>query len=259
MTSETYFEALSEGRYRATSAVGGAWNETEQHIAMPLGLMVHAVERDAASRREDALQIARLNFDILGTVPVGEVHVDVRLIRPGRTIELVEASLRYQERTIVILRAWLLAQYDAGPLSGHSLDPLPGWDEMTPWDASAQWPGGFIASLSGRRSWHHPGRAQAWIHTDLPLVSGEPVSDFAQFCGLLDVSNGLAVRASPVEAMYPNVDLNASFFRCPEGTQVGYDTDVSFGSSGLGVTHSVIHDLHGPVGVVTQTLTVRRR
>lgn len=259
MTLETYFVAEGEGRYRATAAVGGAWNASEQHIAMPLGLMVHAVERESRARRQDSLQIARLNFDILGTVPVGEVQVQVRVLRPGRTIELVEATLHHQDRTIVILRAWLLAQYDAGPLSGHCLAPLPAWEEMTPWDASTQWPGGFIASLTGRRRWHQHGRAQAWIRTDLPLVTGEPVSDFAQFCGLLDVSNGLAVRASPEEAMYPNVDLNASFFRCPEGTQVGYDTDVSFGPSGLGVTHSVIHDLHGPVGVVTQTLTVRRR
>jgi hypothetical protein len=38
---------------------------------------------------------------------------------------------------------------------------------------------------------------------------------------------------------------------------VGFDTSVSFGATGLGLTSSVIHDQDGPVGTLAQTLTVR--
>lgn len=256
---ESYFVALGQGHYRATEAVSGAWNEAEQHIAMPLGLMVHAVETDAAQRREDPLQISRLSFDILGTVPVGDVRVEVEVLRPGRTIELVQARLSHHDRTIVMLRAWLLQRFESSALEGTELPAIPSWEQMPSWEASNEWPGAFIRSIEGRRISHGAGRSQAWVRTDLPLVHGERFSQTAAFCGLLDVANGLAVRVSPQQALYPNVDLTASFFRTPHGERVGYDTDVSFGPSGLGVTHSVIHDTEGPVGVVTQTLTVRAR
>jgi hypothetical protein len=38
---------------------------------------------------------------------------------------------------------------------------------------------------------------------------------------------------------------------------VGFDTAVSIGPSGIGLTHSIIHDETGPIGAVSQSLTVR--
>ena len=38
--------------------------------------------------------LARLTFEILRPVPVGEVEVAARLLRPGRRCELLEAELR---------------------------------------------------------------------------------------------------------------------------------------------------------------------
>ena len=254
-----YFIPLGDDRYRATEAVSGAWNEAEQHISTPLGLMVHAVEKDAAARRENPLQLCRLSFDILGTVPVGEVHLDVEVLRPGRTIELVEARMMYENRTIVILRAWGLAAFDTEDIEGSPLRPMPAAEELSPWDATSIWPGGFIASTTGRRHYCEPGRAQAWISSPIPLVEGEQVSSFAKFCALLDTANGIAIRSQPEEVAFPNVDLTASFFRIPQGEEVGYETQVSFGPTGLGLTHSIIHDTQGPVGSLTQQLTVRTR
>ncbi|TLP99535.1 thioesterase family protein [Nesterenkonia salmonea] len=252
-----YFIPLGGERYQATQAVSGAWDETEQHISSPLGLMVHTVEKAAASRRDDPLQLCRLSFDILGTVPVGEVHVDVEVLRPGRTIELVEARMSHRGRTIVILRAWALAEFATEAIQGSSLPGIPRRDDVPPWDATSVWPGGFIASLTSNRDHHEPGRARGWTSSSLRLVDGEEVSSFAKFCALLDVANGVAVRADPAEVAFPNVDLTASFFRIPQGEQVGYDTHVSFGPTGLGLTHSILHDAVGPVGSLTQQLTVR--
>lgn len=101
------------------------------------------------------------------------------------------------------------------------------------------------------------GRAQAWVRTGHALVAGESVSDAARFIGLFDVANGVAGRADPTEVLFPNVELSAQLFRDPAGQWVGYDTTVSFGPDGRGLTHTIIHDESGPVGAVTQGLTVR--
>jgi len=86
-----FFKRLSETRYLPTEHTGGAWNIREQHIAPAIGLLAHHLERDAAARGHGFL-IARLSYDILGTIPIEAMEADVQVLRSGRTIELVEAS-----------------------------------------------------------------------------------------------------------------------------------------------------------------------
>jgi hypothetical protein len=65
------------------------------------------------------------------------------------------------------------------------------------------------------------------------------------------------VRRDPRSVAFPNVDLTAHLFREPRGGWLGFDTTVSFGADGLGLTSSVVHDEVGPVGTSAQLLTVR--
>jgi hypothetical protein len=253
-----YFCRLDEHRFASTEAVGGAWDTREQHIAPALGLLAHAVEQDRDRRRGDGLLVGRLSYDILGTVPVAPVEVTVELLRPGRTIELVGAALHHGGRDVVRLRAWLVQRHDTTEVAGTPLDPMPPPADLQPWDATTLWPGGFIASADVRRDQHAPGRARFWVRTRTPLLD-EPTSDLARLAGLLDIANGMTVRAAPDEVLFPNLDLTAHLFREPRGEWVGFDTRVSFGGTGLGLTSSVIHDLDGPVGTLAQSLTVRPR
>jgi hypothetical protein len=252
-----YFTRLDEHRFRATPEVGGAWNVEEQHIAPALGLLAHAVEQDRDRRRSDGLRVGRLSYDILGTVPVAEVDVAVHVTRPGRSIELVEASLRHDGRDVVRLRAWLLQPGDNQRIAATTLPRMKPPADLPAWDPTTVWPGGFIASAEVRRDEDEPGRARFWVRTATTLLGDEPVSDLARFAGLLDIANGMTVRVAPTEVAFPNVDLTAHFFEEPRGDWVGFDTSVSFGATGLGLTSSVIHDQDGPVGTLAQALTVR--
>ncbi|HST48504.1 thioesterase family protein [Jatrophihabitans sp.] len=252
-----YFHRLSDSTFLATEHVGGAWNTAEQHIAPALGLLAHAVELDRDNRRGDGLVLTRLAYDILGTVPVAAVEVAVRVLRPGRTIELVEATLAHAGRVAVTLRAWLLQPRDTAGLQGSALVPIPAPDELPVWDATTMWPGGFIASVEVRRALAEPGRAAYWVRPDQPLLDGEQVSPMARAAGLLDISNGMAARVHPKEVAFPNVDLTAHLFAEPRGEWLGFDTTVSFSADGIGVTSSVLHDRNGPVGTMAQVLTVR--
>ncbi|HEV2887026.1 MAG TPA: thioesterase family protein [Jatrophihabitans sp.] len=254
-----YFERTGEQTFRATEHVSGAWDPGFQHIAPALGLLAHAVEADCAARRGDGLVIGRLSYDILGTVPVDVVRVELDILHPGRTIELIQATLSHAGRAAVLLRAWLMQPRDTTGLHATPLPRIAGPEDLPAWDPTTVWPGGFIASAQVRREQVEPGRAAFWVRTPLPLIRDEEVSSLARVAGLLDIANGMTVRAQPGEVAFPNIDLTAHFFSQPRGEWVGFDTSVCFGPAGVGLTTSVIHDLHGPVGTSEQTLTVRPR
>lgn len=252
---EAYFHSLGSGRYQATEATGGAWNPRQQHIAPTLGLLVHVLEQRAGA---DSLGLARLSFDIYGTVPIAEVEVSTKVLRPGRTIELSEAALSHDQRSVAVLRAWALAEADTTDLEISPLPEFPPPDALEPWNPSDIWPGAFIRSFDGYRRVLAPGRAQAWLRPEAELVSGERVSALARYVGLIDVANGIALAVDPRKAAFPNVDSTVSFFRHPQGEWVGLDVTQSAGPGGIGLTQTVLHDEHGPIGVLTQTLTIRR-
>lgn len=256
-TVRAYFERQDERTFTASEHVTGAWDVAEQHVGPSLGLLVHLVEADRNVRGRSDLVVGRLSFDILGTMPVGQVATAVDVVRPGRTIELVEATLTASGRDIVRLRAWLLQPCDSSSVAGTTHPRLSPPDELPAWDPTSVWPGGFIASAHVRRAELEPGRARYWVRTDVPLLTEEPVSRLAAAAGLVDIANGMTVRVSPRALAFPNVDLTAHLFDQPRGDWLGFDTTVSFGPGGLGVTSSVLHDEHGPFGVLAQALTLR--
>ncbi|MFF2509426.1 thioesterase family protein [Streptomyces sp. NPDC058067] len=256
---DSYYERIDEHRYKPTVHASGAWDPDELHFSPLGGLVVHAVERHLAERAADAgLTLGRISFDILGRLALDECEIQVGTVRPGRTIELVEATVLVAGRPVVRARAWLLATSDTSAVAGGAPAPLTPPDRCDPWDMASLWPGGYIASLDVRTlAPPRPGRTTAWVSTGLDLVAGETVSPLASYVGLVDTANGIAVRQAPTVWMYPNVDLTLHLHRQPEGRWTGLDTTVVFGGSGHGVTTTVLHDITGPVGYAHQMLTVR--
>jgi hypothetical protein len=255
----SYFERAGAGRFRPTAATGGAWAVDEQHISPMTGLLVHAVEQFAAARGDDGLVVARVSMDILGVLKLEEFEIQLETVRPGRTIELIEAVVVARGRAAVRARVWRLAQLDTATVAGGTDAPLPAPDSIPTWAISDSWPGEYIRTVDVRPVGEvRPGRTTAWISTRLDLLAGEPVSDLARFLALVDTANGIAVRESPKEWLFPNLDLTIHLHRQPRGRWVGLDTTVIFGAQGHGLTSTTLHDLDGPVGRAEQILTVRR-
>ncbi len=254
-----FFRRSGPGKFAASPLVEGAWNRTEQHIAPALGLIAHAIERDAATRRDDPLAIGRVSYDILGTIPIGDVAIEVGVLRPGRTIELVEARMTYGDRPVVLARAWLLRAFDTAMLAGTAFPALPLVEALPRWPMAETWAGACIGAMEVRRARLGSGRAQAWLRTDVTLIAGEAVSETARALGLIDIANGVTMHMTPDHVAFPNLDLTVHLLRAIKGEWVGLDTTVSVGPDGIGLTHSVLHDLTGPVGTIAQCLTVRPR
>ena len=254
--ASSYFIRQSDREFLATSHTGGAWRADEQHIAAPMGLLAHLIERDHHARG-GSLTLARVSYDILGVIPLDVCEVDIRVVRPGRTIELVEASLGHGGRTALTARAWLLSESDIGDLVGTALAPIAARETMEPWDYSHDWTGGFVRSIDSWRAEETPGRATGWVRPQYPILEGEASSPRARMLGVIDTANGLTPRRDPQEVLFPNLDLTVTLTREPVSEWVGYDTRVTFGERGIGLTQTILHDEAGPIGASNQTLTVR--
>lgn len=258
MNTGSYYERIDEHRFKPTPHASGAWGPDEQHFSPLGGLVVHAVDGYLAGRPDTGLVPARISYDILGRPALDECEIQVESVRPGRTIELLEAVVLIAGRPVVRARLWLLAGLDTTGVAGGAPDRLPAPDECDRWAMSELWPGGYIASLDVRTvAPPRPGRTTAWVTTDLDLVAGERSSSLARYVTLVDTANGIAVRQSPTAWMFPNVDLTLHLHRRPAGRWAGLDTTVVFGPTGQGLTSTVLHDAEGPVGQAQQILTVR--
>lgn len=255
-----YFDRTGERSWRPTEHVGGAWATDEQHVAPLLGLLAHLAETDRDARRDDdGLVLARLSYDILGVVPMDTVDLRVRVLRAGRSVELVEVAAAHAGRDAVLLRAWLLRATDTASVAGTAEPALAGPGRTPPWDATQDWPGGCVASVEVRREQVEPGRARVWVTTPHALVDDEPVSATARAAGLLDLANGMTPRAAPARVAFPNLDLTAHLHREPGQGWLGLDTTVTFGPGGVGLTTSTLHAEDGLVGTSSQVLTIRPR
>ena len=255
-----YYERIDDSRFKPTAHASGAWNPGEVHFSPLSGLVVHAIDRHREARAGDGLALGRISFDILGFLALDECEVRVETVRPGRTIELVEAVVTVADRRVVTARAWFLAATGTAAVAGGGAQPLPDPEGLESWPLHTVWAGGYVASLDVRPvAAPQPGRTTAWINTGMDLVAGEKVSPQAEFVSRVDVANGIAAREPMDSWVFPNVDLTVHLHRQPEGRWTGLDTSVVFGPTGLGVTSSVLHDVRGPVGRAEQLLTVRPR
>lgn len=263
MTADTvapapFFVALGDGCYRPTEHASGAWQPGEMHFGPLSGLLTHAIEQHREHVGGAPLLLARITFDILGFLALEETAVRVETRRPGRTIELIEATASIAGRDVAVARAWYSVAVETEAVAAGTDAPIRSVDESPAADFGVDWGGGYVHALEYRVCGERePGRNRAWQRTPHPLVAGERVSPLARWIGLVDAANGVAVREHPEEWIYPNLDLTIHLHRQPEGEWVGFDTTVVFGPTGQGITSTALHDERGHVGRAAQTLTVR--
>ncbi len=101
---EAFYERDGD-RFVATELTRGPWDPGAQHAGPPSALLGREIER-----LEDAeeFQIGRVTFEIMRSVPIGPVSVEAKVVRPGRRVQLIEASLANDDGELVRARAWRL-------------------------------------------------------------------------------------------------------------------------------------------------------
>src|ERR1700712_124233 len=86
---ESIFVPDGDG-FIATEIARGPWDPNAQHGGAPSGLLARASERHEP---DPEMHVARLTIELLRPVPLGRVDVATRTVRPGKKVQLVEASL----------------------------------------------------------------------------------------------------------------------------------------------------------------------
>lgn len=253
----SFYVPLGGGKYRSTIHTQGAWNAHEQHMAPATGLLAHELER--FQPRED-MRMARVSLDILGIIHGGDIEITTRMVRPGKTIELIEAEMLCQGRTAIVARAWRLKTHDSTAVAGIEDPTVTHPEDLPAWDGMDMWPGGYIEQLEFRvEPGLRLGRGMVWMRNPNAMVDGVPSGDMVRLLGMVDTANGVAPRVAPGPEswMFPNVDLQIHMHRRPTGEWLGISSQQTYGTDGIGLTSAVLHDVEGPFGRSEQILTVR--
>ncbi|NKX50913.1 thioesterase family protein, partial [Arthrobacter deserti] len=178
-----YYVRLAGNRFHSTLHSQGAWNAHEQHMAPASGLLIHEVLR---RHPRPEMVISQATFEILGLIHGGEFEVRTEGVRPGRTIELIEATLSGNGRPAVRALIWRLLTADTADVAGTDGGLLRPPADCPPYLMARDWEGGFVRSVEFRTAYDGgPGRRAAWLRSAPALVEGEDSPPLARYVGVV--------------------------------------------------------------------------
>ncbi len=224
--------------------------------------------------------MARITFEILRAVPITPLRVEARVARPGRSVELVKATLSDDEGAVIRANAWRirrarvhlppgLGSTDGPGLIGSSPSTLrPGFAPPGPEGAS---PGRFPET--GQAVGYHTameyrfvrggfadrGPALAWMRMRHPLVAGENPSPLVRVLVAADSGNGVSATLDWSRYLFINVELTVHVHRPLTGDWVCLDAITIPEPDGVGIADTGLYDERGPVGRAVQALLVGER
>ncbi len=249
------------GRFVSTGSTAGPWGTESQHGGPPAALLTRAVER--LGREGPARVVGRLTLELLGPVPVGPLRVEASVARPGRTVELCEATAYDEGRGRACARAsaWLFPATEDGPATGsRPLDHGPGDGvEKAP---PASWTGGYLDAVEWR--WIHgavtePGPGVVWMRPRVDLVEGEATTPVQRLMTCVDSASGVSAALDPAEWGFLNTELTVHVLRPPVGEWLCLDATTTLSSGSVGMATSLVYDEQGLVARSAQALLVARR
>jgi hypothetical protein len=257
MSTAPVFEC-SDGHFVGTDLGRGPWDPRALHGGAPAALLIREFERLPAA---EGLRLARVTYEFMRPVPVGPLEVHGEVARPGRRVQLLEASIVAGGVEVVRARALQVHTADAGA-GGERTVPPPGPEHGRPPELDVP---------------HHPmfafdaveivfvvggwgaGPCTAWFRLRSPLVAGETPSPLQQLAAAGDFGNGISATLSWDEYLYINPDLTLYLEREPTGEWICLESQTRIARGGIGVAESILYDESGRVGRATQALLVAPR
>jgi Thioesterase-like superfamily len=250
-----YFLPLGDGRFRATEHTSGPWDPQAQHAGPPSALLARALE--ACAPDPDRL-LARVTLEILGPVPVAELEVQAAVVRPGRSVELLEAELRAGGRTAMRARAWSTLRTAAEDVDGGGppAPPLPDAESPGP----TTWPySGYLRSVEWRfvrGGWDEPGPATVWSHLRVGIVPDEEPSPLQRVLAVADSGSGISWVLPFGDWLFINPELTVHVQHEARGEWVSLAAETTIAKGGAGLARSVLGDEQGPIAYGAQSLLV---
>jgi len=258
MSIPSVFEG-SDGRFVATEFGRGPWDPRALHGGAPAALLMRAFEQLPAA---DDLMLARVTYEFMRPAPVGALEVRAEVVRPGRRVQLLEASILADGTDVVRARALQIKAADAGDFHDGHTPPPPGPEEgrlaELPLLHRPMFFPDAIEIRFVRGTWGD-GPCTAWFRLQSPIIAGETPSALQRLAAAGDFGNGISANLSWDEYLYINPDLTLYVEREPVGEWIGLESETRIARDGIGVAESVLYDERGRVGRATQSLLVAPR
>jgi hypothetical protein len=271
------FFAADGNHYIPTELTRGPWEANSQHAGPPAALIGREIARLG---RDGERELGRVTYEILRPVPIAPLTVDARVVRPGRAVELVEASLADADGEVIRARGWLLRRGDVDIPSGLSSDDGPGALGTSPSTLRPGFappgpdeaePGRFFDTGQDvgyhtameyrfvRGGFVEPGPAVAWMRMRVRLVDDEEPTPLERVLVAADSGNGVSSTLDWSRFVFINVDLSVHLHRPMSGEWVCLDAITIPERSGIGIADTALYDERGPIGRADQTLLVDAR
>lgn len=217
---ESMYERDGE-RFIPQDRARGPWHPDFLHGGPVAGLLAHAVE---GLRPAPEFIVSRLACDLLLSVPVAPLALETRIVRDGRRIRFVEASILADGTPVAHASAVLLRRPgpEAGATSGLAGPAVP-WPEdlpPVPWmnrpDARCLFHTGVEIRIVGNPYGGDP--VTVWAHAPYELFPGHALSPLEHLATVSDFTNGIGIL-SRGGGMRPfiNGDIVLQMHREPEG------------------------------------------
>ena len=256
----SFYVRAGDGQVVAQPTTAGPWGPDAQHGGPPAALLAREIQRlDTGAERV----LGRFTMELLGPVPVGPLSVEASVVRPGRSVELCEATLYDDERGRIVARAaaWRFPAGAAGP--GPQPHPLP----HTPHDGEEHprptgWSGGYLDAVQWRwikGSVEEPGPAVVWMRPGVSLVDGEQATPLQSLMACTDSASGASAALNPAEWGFLNTELTVHLVREPVGEWFCLDATTILGTGSIGLATSWVYDERGLVARTSQALLLLRR
>jgi hypothetical protein len=271
-----------------TWLTAGPWSAEAQHGGPPSGLLAFAIDQyenavDIESRAIPPFMLARITIDLLRPVPLTTLTVGVRMIRPGKRVQLVESSLWANGEPgegIEVARATGMRVRQLSGAPGHETLALPADDDRQHDAVHRAYPavGSPERATMGTRLDHGRGfHADAcelrFLRGDLgqggasimwgrllgPLLDETALTGTPLAVCLSDFGNAVGSYLPMEEWGYLNTDLTMSLFRRPQGEWICLDGLMQTHPAGIGQATCALHDAHGPIGRSAATLLLTQQ
>ena len=243
----------------------GPWDPDSQHGGAPAALLARAVEQLEAP---GPMLLARLTVEFLGAVPLAPMEVRAEIVRPGRRLQLAEASIVVDGKEVCRARAVAAAARGRhGPRrrDSRAAHHRPGRDRAAFDPADARRPTRGLRSDRHGAALHRR-RVRRARAVD-GLVPAEPSRSWTARSrrppsGLPRRRTSATASSSELDLdhhLFVNTDLTFHLSREPEGEWIAVEARTEHGPEGTALARSTLHDLRGPVGVAAQSLYVAPR
>jgi Acyl-CoA thioesterase C-terminal domain/Acyl-CoA thioesterase N-terminal domain len=258
---DAFYEKTGDG-FIATELTRGPWDPDAQHAGPPSALLGRAIEQVDGG---EGFQVARITLEILRPVPIRPVRVEAELVRPGRSVQMIEATLSGEDGPLMVARAWRIRTSELSipedVVTTPEAPPGPEEGDVPAFFETAQSVGYHTAmewrSVSG--GFREPGPAIVWMRMGCALVAGEEPTPLQRTLVAADVGNGISAVLDWTRYVFINVDLSVHLERMPVGEWVCVDAVTLPQRNGIGVAESVLSDERGRIGRAAQALLVAQR